>query len=149
MVDYATLFSWSNSLAMLGWVLLMFSPKRWTWLLATTGVAIPMIMGTLYGALMLANFAGAEGAGYGSLTQVRAFMNYDPTLLAGWLHYLCFDLVVATYIAIEADKIGIVRIVQIPILLATFLFGPVGFVLFLVTKGCWQMLSHWRLKGAV
>lgn len=146
--DYASLFSMGNTLAMLGWALLILAPKRWNWILFVTGILIPAGLGLVYGGLMMVNFAGAEGAGYGSLAQVRAFMNYDPTLLAGWLHYLGFDLIVGTWIAREADKVGIVRIVQIPMLLATFLFGPVGFVMFIVTRAGWEAINRRQVLGA-
>jgi len=55
-------------------------------------------------------------------------------LLAGWVHYLAFDLFVGSWISIQADKIGISRLLQAPILVATFLFGPLGFVIFWVMK---------------
>jgi hypothetical protein len=132
--ENAVLFSWLNTLAMIGWALLMFAPKRWKWLLATTGIVIPCTLGLIYGALMLVNFTSVEGGGYASLAQVQALMDNESVLVAGWAHYLCFDLFIGTWIARESDKIGVVRIVQIPILLATYLFGPVGLVLFFITS---------------
>ncbi len=148
LANYSDVFSWCNMLAMFGWALLMLSPKRWTWVLVTSGIIIPVAFGLLYGGLMLANAASAEGAGYASLSQVRTFMSYDPTLLAGWIHYLCFDLIIGTLIAYEADKAGITRLVQIPILIATFQLGPVGFVLFVITRFSWQALAHKQSLGA-
>ena len=52
-------------------------------------------------------------------------------LLAGWVHYLAFDLFIGAWIAKKADEIGLSRLLQGPILIATFLFGPVGLVMFL------------------
>ena len=123
------LFSWLNTLAMLGWALLILAPKRWQWVLVTTGLGIPTIIGLIYGGLMLAHFASTEGAGYGSLMQVKALMANESLLVAGWAHFLCFDLVIGTLIAYEGDKRKIHRIIQIPMLLATFMFGPVGLLL--------------------
>ncbi len=123
------LFSWLNTLAMLGWALLIIAPKRWQWLLITAGIAIPTIIGLVYGGLMFTHFASTEGAGYGSLIQVKALMANESLLVAGWAHYLCFDLVIGTLIAIEGDKRSIHRLIQIPMLLATFMFGPVGLLL--------------------
>ncbi len=40
----------------------------------------------------------------------------DPVLLAGWIHYLAFDLFVGLWIAAEADKAGMNRFLQAPIL---------------------------------
>jgi hypothetical protein len=136
------LFSWLNTLAMIGWALLIFAPKRWKWLLATTGIVIPCILGLIYAALMLVNFSSVEGGGYASLSQVQALMDNESVLVAGWAHYLCFDLFIGTLIARESDKIGIVRIVQIPILIVTYLFGPMGLVLFFICYGCNYALNR-------
>ena len=146
LADYSTLFSWFNMLAMVGWLLLIFSPKRWNGLLIFTGIIIPSVLGVFYGSLMLTHMSSIEGGGYASLSQVKALMNYDPVLLAGWAHYLSFDLIVGTLIAREADKAGIVRIVQIPILLSTFMYGPVGLVLFLLTWSTWHLCLKWRIN---
>jgi hypothetical protein len=51
-------------------------------------------------------------------------------LLAGWIHYLAFDLFVGRWIASEADKMGISRLIQGPILFGTFMFGPLGLLVF-------------------
>lgn len=136
--DYHALFSWFNMLALLGWALLMFSPKRWKGLLFITGIGIPCFYGLIYAGLMFTHMSSVDGGGYASFAQVQALMSSQPVLLAGWLHYLSFDLFVGTYIAREADKIGIVRLVQLPLLFCTFYFGPVGLVLFLLTKAAWQ-----------
>jgi hypothetical protein len=141
-MDYSELFTWINQLAMVGWLLLIFSPKRWKWVLVTTGILIPSALGIVYGALMLVNFTAVEGGGYGSLEQVSALMKSQPVLVAGWAHYLCFDLVVGTLIAKYADELGIARLIQIPMLLATFMFGPVGLVLFFVCCGANRALKR-------
>ena len=143
--DYVTYFSWFNQLAMLGWALLLFSPKRWNWLIITTGIVIPIILGIAYAGLMLAHMSNVTDGGYNSLSQVKALLSNDAVLLAGWAHYLCFDLIVATLIARESDKAGIVRLVQIPILLGTFLYGPAGMVLFVLTYALWRFFFDRQL----
>ena len=55
-------------------------------------------------------------------------------LVAGWVHYLAFDLFIGTWIAVEAVKRGWNRLLQAPILVATFMFGPVGLLLFYITR---------------
>jgi hypothetical protein len=120
---------------MAGWLLLIIVPKRWQWVFITTGVIIPSIIGCVYGVLMLANFTSVEGGGYATISQVSALFSSEPVLVAGWSHYLCFDLVIGTLIAQQSDKVGIVRLIQIPMLLATFMFGPLGLLLFFVCYG--------------
>ncbi len=139
--DPDVLFSMSGLLVMIGWLLLIASPKRWKWLLWGVGIGIPCVLSVLYGGLMMVNFATVDGGGYGSLGQVRALMQNDAVLLAGWVHYLAFDLAIGAFIAQKADAAGISRVIQIPILLLTFQFGPVGFLLFVLVDGGWRAVG--------
>lgn len=97
---------------------------------------MPAIMGIAYAVLFIPSFAEAvgTGAGYNSLAQVKTLFSYDTLLLAGWIHYLAFDLAVGSYIALQSDKIGVSRIIQTPVLLMTFLFGPIGLMAFVGLK---------------
>ncbi|MEM7430387.1 MAG: ABA4-like family protein [Pseudomonadota bacterium] len=128
------LFGWAGQAAMLGWLILLLLPRRWSWLLAVPRYIIPFGLSLLYAGLVMVHFFGIEGGGYGSLDQVRALFTKDEMLLAGWVHYLAFDLFIGGWIAVKADELGISRIVQAPILLATFMFGPVGLALFLAMR---------------
>jgi hypothetical protein len=65
----------------------------------------------------------------------------DPVLVAGWIHYLAFDLFVGTWIASEADRLGWNRVVQAPILIATFMFGPIGLLLFFIMRASQSALT--------
>ena len=132
----AQLFGWAGQAAMLGWIILIFLPRRIKPLFTFAQYVIPFGLGLLYGALVLVHFFSSEG-GYDSLASVRALFTNDFMLLAGWVHYLAFDLFIGAWIAKQADKIGVSRLIQAPLLVATFMFGPVGLVLFLVMKaGC-------------
>ncbi|MGH8050887.1 MAG: ABA4-like family protein, partial [Methylococcales bacterium] len=91
---------------------------------------IPFGLGMLYAGLMLTCFFTSDG-GYGSIKAVRTLFEDDHLLLAGWVHYLAFDLFIGAWIARQADQIGIPRLIQAVILLATFMFGPLGLILFL------------------
>ncbi|MEM9305603.1 MAG: abscisic acid-deficient protein Aba4 family protein, partial [Pseudomonadota bacterium] len=66
--------------------------------------------------------------------QVRVLLSKDEMLLAGWIHYLAFDLFIGGWIAVHADRVGLNRLIQAPILVATFMFGPVGLALFLAMR---------------
>ncbi|WP_305988195.1 ABA4-like family protein [Roseibium sp. MMSF_3544] len=121
-------FSASGTLAMIGWVVLIFAPRRWAWLNLVPQIVVPLALSVLYAGFILAYFADS-GGGYGSLAEVRQLFSLDELLLAGWIHYLAFDLMVGGFLAGRMDRIGIQRIVQAPILFATFMFGPVGVLL--------------------
>ncbi|HLT92223.1 MAG TPA: ABA4-like family protein [Woeseiaceae bacterium] len=131
-MDWESLFRFANLAAMAGWVLLIFGPRR-PLLQAVPAYVIPGILSAGYFVLVAAWFAGAEGD-YSSLAGVGKLFESEPVRLAGWIHYLAFDLFVGAWIARRADRFGIARVVQAPILAATFLFGPVGLLLFLALQ---------------
>jgi hypothetical protein len=122
-------FGYAGQLAMIGWLILILLPRRFKWLFFVPQYLIPMALGLLYGGLALTTYFTSDG-GYNSLGGVRALFENDYMLLAGWVHYLAFDLFIGAWIAKNADALGISRLLQAPILIATFMFGPVGLVLF-------------------
>ena len=128
------LFGWAGQATMVGWLVLVFFPRRWPWLLAVPRYIIPFGLSLLYAGLAMAHFFTVDGGGYGSLSEVRVLLSKDEMLLAGWVHYLAFDLFIGGWIAVNADRMGINRLVQAPILVTTFLFGPVGLALFLAMR---------------
>ena len=128
------LFGLGNQIALIGWIVLIFLPRRFPLLLAAPKFAIPALLALAYSGLMLTNFF-SSGGGYGSIAEVRALFSVDEVLVAGWLHYLAFDLFVGVWIAERSDAAGIPRLVQAVFLLANFMFGPIGLLLYLVTRG--------------
>jgi hypothetical protein len=83
----------------------------------------------------LAHFSAAEGGGFGSIAQVRALFASDYGLLAGWVHYLAFDLLIGAMMAGQMDKMGLSRLSQAPLLGLIFLFGPLGLFLIWAAQG--------------
>jgi len=129
----ATVFSIASSTAMAGWLLLILAP-RWGALIAFIRFALIGALSLTYAVLVFVYFFRVEGGGFGSIAEVRALFMSDPVLVAGWVHYLAFDLFIGTWIAVEADKRGWNRLLQAPILVATFMFGPLGLLLFYITR---------------
>lgn len=127
-------FGYAGQAAMLGWVILILGPRRWPTLTMIPRYVIPLGLSLLYSGLAMAHIFTVEGGGFGSLDQVAALMGKREMLLAGWIHYLAFDLFIGGWIAVEADRIGINRVIQAPILLATFMAGPLGLATFLIMR---------------
>ncbi len=139
-MTYETKFSIASGAAALAWACLIFLPR---WSLTGKGIFFALIpaLSFTYSALVLVHFFGVEGGGFGSIAEVRQLFTSDPVLLAGWIHYLAFDLFVGCWIAREADAAGMSRIIQAPLLAATFMFGPLGILLFQIVKAGKSMIS--------
>jgi hypothetical protein len=93
------------------------------------------MIGCLYIWLIASNFSLAlDGAKFGLLAGVVTLFSVPELVLAGWIHYLAFDLFVCAWEVKDAQKEGIHHLVLIPCLLVTLMAGPVGLVLFWVVK---------------
>ncbi|MGI4738352.1 MAG: ABA4-like family protein [Janthinobacterium lividum] len=126
------LFTLANPLALLGWALLVLAPRwRVTNLLVLSG-ALPLLLAGVYAALITTHYLGAHGAegGFGSLAAVAALFRDPWALLAGWVHYLCFDLFVGAWEVRDAQRRGVPHAALVPALGLTFLFGPVGLLVY-------------------
>jgi hypothetical protein len=93
----------------------------------------PLALAVLYVAALALGW-GSTGGNFSSLAGVRQLFSGDWTLLAGWVHYLAFDLFVGAWIAAEAERAGLSRLWLVAVLPLTFLFGPAGFLLFFVIR---------------
>ena len=126
-------FSLAGSLAMIGWLILIFLPRRWIWLNNIPAFIIPATIAFGYTLLVARYFFSAEG-NFSTLAGVQELFTVPSVALAGWVHYLAFDLFIGGIIAKQSDALGISRLIQAPLLLLTFMFGPFGLLLFLLTK---------------
>lgn len=126
------LFSLANALVLPGWALLAFAPRwRGTQRLVLSGLW-PAILALAYAALITTHYLGSYGGegGFGSLAQVAALFHNPWALLAGWVHYLSFDLFVGAWEVRNAQRRGVPHLALVPALAFTFLFGPVGLLVY-------------------
>ena len=137
MIDPALAYDLAGKLVLLGWLALTAS----LFVAATRPAAqiaarlvVPALLAIAYGLLIWTGFGEAEGGGYGSIAEIRALFGSDSALVAGWLHYLAFDLFVGSWIVADGLKRGIPRLLILPCLPLTFLFGPLGLLLFILLR---------------
>ena len=64
------------------------------------------------------------GGGFGLLAEVGTLFRQPAALLAGWLHYLAFDLLVGVAIVECFLEDLMPRLLLLPVPPLTFLFGP-------------------------
>jgi ABA4-like protein len=133
-VTAETLFSLASAAVLPGWALLVLVP-RWKWTARLVGpVLIPALLSLLYLYLLVARWAILAG-GFGSLATVRRLFDDPAVLLAGWAHYLAFDLFIGSWEVRDAQRLALPHLLVVPCLLLTLLFGPVGFLSYLVLRG--------------
>lgn len=120
----AQLFSICNLIVLPGWLLLVIAP-RWRWTQRIAAIALPLALAAVYLTLIVTHF-GKSGGGFGSLEQVSKLFEDPYLLLAGWIHYLAFDLFTGCWQVRDCQRLRVAHAFVVPCLLLTFLFGPVG-----------------------
>ncbi len=129
----SVLFSLANSFVLIGWLLLIFLPfKPYTDKLISYGII--GILGLLYIYLFSGGLSAFDSHSFSSLEGVKGLFANDSALAAGWVHYLAFDLLAGKYIGEKGRELGMPRWQVLVCLPFTFMFGPVGFVLFSVFR---------------
>jgi hypothetical protein len=127
------LFSIANLVSVAGWIALAVLPgRRWV-----TDVLcrflLPAVFGAAYVVIVVAQFAGSDGD-FSTLAGVATLFRNPWLLLAGWLHYLAFDLFVGSWEARDARARAIPHLLLVPCLALTLFFGPAGLLLYLAIR---------------
>lgn len=131
----SSLFSLFNMAALAGWIALGVSVAFNIPMLRDrlSGQWLPVLFSVAYTALILLFFWNAPG-GFSSLADVQLLFTSPWVALAGWLHYLAFDLWMGARIARESAALMLPRWPLIILLPLTFLFGPAGYLAFETIK---------------
>ncbi|MDQ3074527.1 MAG: ABA4-like family protein [Pseudomonadota bacterium] len=142
-MNWAFLFGFTNVVALAGWLMLAVLPRgpRAMALILYACVAILCLVYAVLFVLLFAKLVDpgtVEGAGgqgsFSSIAGIRGLFASDGGIVIGWTHYLAFDLFVGLWIAKDADHKGFSRLFQLPFLLATLTAGPIGLLLWLITR---------------
>ena len=141
------LFQLTGGLAMIGWAGLILLP-RWRpardWI---APIVVPLLIGVLYTWLLVANIGRApDDGGFGSLAEVASLFTVNELLLAGWIHYLAFDLFVGAWEIRDSQARGIHHLLVVPCLITTFMAGPMGLLLYWILR---SIHGRWRGRPAV
>jgi hypothetical protein len=127
------IFSVANTIALLTWILLAATARRRGWADTVTGMVVPLLLAILYIAIVAVRWSGSSG-GFSSLTAVSTLFGDPWLLLAGWLHYLAFDLLVGNWEVRDARQLSIGHVALLPCLALTFMFGPAGWAAYLAVR---------------
>ncbi len=141
-MNWDLIFSLTNGLAMVGWLILILLPRLPLLRTIVMYVGVGLLCAT-YTVLLVALMAGGVDGGAGlagmepgfsSLGGVRALLSSPGGAAVGWIHYLAFDLFIGLWIAADADGKQVSRWVQAPILVVTLLAGPIGLLIWLIIR---------------
>jgi hypothetical protein len=116
------------------WALLVLLP-HWSWTdRLVNRVWIPALLGVIYIWAAVAGPEVPEGAGFGSLEAVIILFSGKFMMLAGWIHFLAFDLFIGAWQVRDARRHGVKHLFVVPCLVLTLLFGPTGLLLYFAAR---------------
>jgi len=131
-MDLERIFSLASVIAGVGWLFLIVVPKR-PLAVHVAGVFFPMLLALMYLYFIAMHIRGAEG-GYGSLADVATLFQKRELLLAGWIHYLCFDLFIGAWEVRDSQRNQIPHLVVLPSLIMTSMLGPIGLLFYFAIR---------------
>jgi hypothetical protein len=134
----SNIFKISSFIALSGWIILAAFP---TWALGKS-IVVGIVVALLCFIYVYLVFFGRKHDEIGhkvrgsffSLKGIVKLFKTPRIVLAGWIHYLAFDLMVALYIVTDAAHYDISHWWLLPCLFMTLMFGPAGLLLYLVLR---------------
>ena len=126
-------FQICNYLVIIPWLLMIFTPHWWLTKAVIQSYIFPLVLAVVY-AIYIAISFGKSSGDFFSLAGVERLFRNRQVLLAGWVHYLVFDLFVGGWIWADAITRNISHWLLVPCLLLTFLFGPLGFLVYIIIR---------------
>jgi hypothetical protein len=132
-----TLFQIANFSVMPFWLLMIFVPRR-DW--ATRIIRSPLIAlipALIYVSVVVPLFArpgGFDFSAFGTLDGVISLLQTREGAMAGWSHFLAFDLLVGRWVYLDAIEKRIHPLLVAPTLFFVFMLGPLGFTLYLIVR---------------
>lgn len=116
------------------WILMIFFPK---WKITNCLISfkmVPIILSFIYTIYIFNAISVGGMPDFGNLDSVMKLFTEENAVLAGWVHYLAFDLIIGMWMLNASKKLNIHQLIMAPCLFLTFMFGPVGFLLFFIIK---------------
>jgi hypothetical protein len=144
MAMWQSLFSFTNAVAVIAWALLILAPRRPAPLALVLYLGVGLLC-AVYAAMLAGLVLGwADPVRDVGLPPLQSFdysvsglkdaFRSEGAIALGWTHYLALDLFTGLWIARDADAKGFSRVAQAPVLLLTFLAGPLGLLVWLIVR---------------
>ncbi|MEM9650165.1 MAG: ABA4-like family protein [Bacteroidota bacterium] len=133
-METADVFSIANSMAMPMWLLMIILPKWKVTRFLIDHKVIPLLLSLFYVYYIFVHIQTGAGLDFGSLSSVMSLFTIENAVMAGWVHYLAFDLLIGMWMLNQNQNLEIHQLLMAPCLFATFMLGPVGFLLFIIIR---------------
>ncbi|MBL6713014.1 MAG: DUF4281 domain-containing protein [Pirellulales bacterium] len=130
-------FQASNTLALVAWIGLLLFPGRRLVSSVLCAMVVPGLLATAYVALIgwKLSSGGPPPESLSTIDGLQQLFTDDWAFAAAWTHYLVFDMVVGAWVARDAVRLGLPWPLRSLSLALTFLAGPTGFLLHLLSRG--------------
>jgi hypothetical protein len=135
------IFKIASAVILPQWLLMVFLPRRNPTIFLIKYQPIPIALGFLY-LYMLAIGEPVDGGGFGTLQEVMLLFTEPTAVMAGWIHYLAFDLLAGSYILLDAAKRDIPHIAIVPSLVLCLFIGPAGLVLYFISALTFHFINR-------
>lgn len=136
-----SIFLFVNMIALPMWILMIFLPKLKLTRFLIDFKIVPVLLTFIYAIYIVQDIVQGASFDFSTLESVKTLFTNDKALLAGWIHYLAFDLIVGMWILDKNKELEMHKLLIDFCLLATFMFGPLGFLLFMIFKTLKQSKS--------
>ncbi|PQJ23265.1 ABA4-like family protein [Tenacibaculum sp. SG-28] len=130
----AQVFSMASVITLPMWILMITAPNWKVTQFLMQKRVVPIGLSVAYSLYVIQELFSSGMMDFGTLSSVMKIFTKESAVLAGWLHYLAFDLLIGIWMLEQNKNIQISSLVMIPCLLGTFMFGPFGFLLFTIFK---------------
>jgi hypothetical protein len=121
--------------------LLLFFVPRWQWTPSLT-LATPLFHSVLYVGSLFSYMAkpkeNASDIDFNTLEGIATMFKDIDVIFPAWIHYIVFDLLVSRMVVLDSIGRGasttIHVLVVVPCVFCTFMFGPTGFLGYMILR---------------
>ena len=127
-------FKICSTLVLPQWLLMIFLPK-WhitKWLVRSR--LIPVLLAVIYGFYIIPQLSPGLMQSFGTLEGVKSLFTKDQAVLAGWIHYLAFDLFIGGWMFQNSQGRHVPHYMLIPAFILTFMLGPLGLLFYVIVR---------------
>lgn len=123
-----------NTMALVMWLLMIVLPKWKVTRFLIDFRLVPVVLALFYAIYIILSISNGPSMDFGSLEAVMQLFTFENAALAGWLHYLVFDLLVGMWMLDQNKTLKIHPVIMALCLIGTFLIGPIGFLIFTIVR---------------